>query len=169
MIQVYREQEIPAVIDSVLEIFSQHYDQEETETLRWRIGESVGVGLNSLVLTWSEDNRTAGFLFGFDFRPENWWAQQVSPFLPEGTDWFTNCFELNELAVHPNFQNRGFGRELLEALANDFPYRNTLLSVEQGNDSAIHLYEKLGFEVLKDDLALGGSPNRYLLMNRPGH
>lgn len=166
-ILVYREQEILPLIDSVSEVFSQHYDREETEFLRWRMEKSIGVGLNSLVLTWIEDGRTAGFVFGFDFRPENWWAQQVRRFLPDGIDWFTNCFELNEIAVHPDFQKRGIGRTLLEALATDFTYQNTLLGVKQDNEPAIHLYEQVGFEALTNCLVLGNDHSNYLVMNRP--
>ncbi|MTC14243.1 ribosomal protein S18-alanine N-acetyltransferase [Providencia alcalifaciens] len=56
---------------------------------------------------------------------------------------------LFNIAIHPDFQGHGYGRLLLERLINDLVSRgiSTLwLEVRESNASAIHLYDKLGFQ-----------------------
>lgn len=55
---------------------------------------------------------------------------------------------LFDLAVHPDFQRRGFGRMLLEHVIADLEQRGMLtlwLEVRQSNQPAISLYQALGF------------------------
>lgn len=55
---------------------------------------------------------------------------------------------LFNIAIHPDFQRRGFGRALLEHLIDDLIRREVLtlwLEVRASNDRAIALYETLGF------------------------
>ncbi|HZV06887.1 MAG TPA: GNAT family N-acetyltransferase [Gemmataceae bacterium] len=63
------------------------------------------------------------------------------------------------LAVHPNFQNRGHGRRIVEHLVahaavsvRKMPHVSTLLFLDvYKSNPAISLYEKCGFEVLNPD------------------
>ncbi|PHM55470.1 ribosomal-protein-S18-alanine acetyltransferase [Xenorhabdus hominickii] len=55
---------------------------------------------------------------------------------------------LFNIAIHPDHQSRGYGRALLDHLINILPEKqiNTLwLEVRRSNQSAIRLYEDLGF------------------------
>ncbi|PHM37433.1 ribosomal-protein-S18-alanine acetyltransferase [Xenorhabdus mauleonii] len=55
---------------------------------------------------------------------------------------------LFNIAIHPEYQSRGYGRTLLSYLIDILPEKqiNTLwLEVRRSNQSAIHLYENLGF------------------------
>ncbi|AYA39336.1 ribosomal protein S18-alanine N-acetyltransferase [Xenorhabdus nematophila] len=55
---------------------------------------------------------------------------------------------LFNIAIHPEHQSRGYGRELLTHLINILPEKqiNTLwLEVRRSNQSAIRLYEDMGF------------------------
>lgn len=57
--------------------------------------------------------------------------------------------EITNVAVKPNFQGQGIGTLLLaKALqtAHDNRIRHLILEVRKSNDSAIHLYKKVGFE-----------------------
>lgn len=54
------------------------------------------------------------------------------------------------IMVHPAHKNQGLGTFLLKHSANalfEHGYRDLVLYVTVGNDSAQHLYEKLGFQV----------------------
>ena len=59
--------------------------------------------------------------------------------------------------IHPDYQNRGFGKELVKVTIKKaqetFPKRKTVLYVKKSNPKAIHVYEKLGFEEkgMRDD------------------
>ena len=56
---------------------------------------------------------------------------------------------LLNLCVHPNVQNLGYGRQLLNAMlakANDAGVDKVFLEVRPSNAAAIHLYRSAGFE-----------------------
>ncbi|PHM22960.1 ribosomal protein S18-alanine N-acetyltransferase [Xenorhabdus ehlersii] len=55
---------------------------------------------------------------------------------------------LFNIAIHPEYQSRGYGRALLAHLINILPEKqiNTLwLEVRRSNQAAIRLYEEMGF------------------------
>ena len=59
--------------------------------------------------------------------------------------------EITNVAVHPDMRNRGIGRDMVSALlskASKAGIKRVLLEVRESNDSAIHLYEELGFKKL---------------------
>src|ERR1700678_2989023 len=55
--------------------------------------------------------------------------------------------EVSAVCTHPDFQGRGYARELMSILMRQNILRggDPLLHVRQENVSSIHLYEKLGF------------------------
>ena len=92
------------------------------------------------------------FVFGFDFYPENWWAQQIQNRLSVDRDWYSHTFELNELAVLPSHQRKGIGRQLMEALIHSLSHIIILLGTAQtNNEHVISLYQSLGFENVIED------------------
>jgi ribosomal protein S18 acetylase RimI-like enzyme len=61
---------------------------------------------------------------------------------------------IREVAVHPNYQNRGIaGKLILQAMnyGKRFGAVRAFLMADECNEHAIHLYEKLGFVAKKDD------------------
>nr|WP_282558027.1 ribosomal protein S18-alanine N-acetyltransferase [Providencia burhodogranariea] len=55
---------------------------------------------------------------------------------------------LFNIAVHPDFQGRGYGRLLMDQLINDLIEKDILtlwLEVRESNAAALALYDKLGF------------------------
>lgn len=59
------------------------------------------------------------------------------------------AFIILSIAVDPQFQNQGIGQLLLDAAENEAMargYLKMLLSVNPGNDTAIHFYEKNGWQ-----------------------
>ncbi|UCD39222.1 MAG: ribosomal protein S18-alanine N-acetyltransferase [Fidelibacterota bacterium] len=79
-------------------------------------------------------------------------------------------FLLHNVAVHPDFRDRGIGRKLIEAaeelcLENEF--QRILLEVREDNEIARHLYLSMGFEAVgtrKD--YYGPGQNAYLYTKR---
>ncbi|MGY0211278.1 GNAT family N-acetyltransferase, partial [Bacillus cereus] len=63
--------------------------------------------------------------------------------LEQVDEWLQDCFEFVELAVHPQYQNKGLGtklhNELLEGLSN----RTSVLTTQINNEKARSLYERL--------------------------
>jgi len=96
-----------------------------------------------------ENEKLIGFVYGFDFLKENWWAMQVDSQLPSGIDWYKGTFELNELAVIEKYQGRGYGKKLMKCLIENFEGDKILLSTKKfNNDKIINFYHKLGFKDL---------------------
>lgn len=150
MIKIYKEEEIQKIIDNVSELYDKVYKDSSTEKghLKNRINNSLKLKRNTIILTEEQDGQIIGVLFGFDFKKENWWAEQIIDILPEGINWFENSFELNELFVDNDFQDRKVGHDLLSYLSNTrFDY--VLLSVKKSNEKAIHLYNKFGYESIQ--------------------
>lgn len=62
--------------------------------------------------------------------------------------------------VHPDERGRGVGTELLEQLvayAADGGCETLLLTVDSGNERAVHVYDNLGFDVaerLREELTM---------------
>lgn len=96
-----------------------------------------------------ENEKLIGFVYGFDFLKENWWAMQVDSQLPSGIDWYKGTFELNELAVIEKYQGKGYGKKLMKCLIENFEGDKILLSTKKfNNDKIINFYHKLGFKDL---------------------
>jgi ribosomal protein S18 acetylase RimI-like enzyme len=53
------------------------------------------------------------------------------------------------VGVLPQFRNRGVGRALMETCESRFALARIRLCVREGNFSAIHLYEKLGYQTVE--------------------
>lgn len=66
--------------------------------------------------------------------------------------------DMMNVAVHPDFRRQGVGKQLILALIQELKARNVhclTLEVRASNETAICLYEKLGFE------QIGRRPNYY--------
>ena len=64
----------------------------------------------------------------------------------------SNAIELTYIGVAPDQRGKGLGRDLLNAFieaSRVAGYRSVILSVEKENESAIALYEKAGFKVIR--------------------
>ena len=55
--------------------------------------------------------------------------------------------EIDDLIVAPEFQNKGYGKQILLWALENIQSENVILHVAQWNQKAIRLYEKNGFEI----------------------
>ena len=61
-----------------------------------------------------------------------------------------NEIYINDFAIFEEFQNNGFGTEVLNYIKNKYEDKNFELGVEKGNLKALHLYQKIGFKIFKE-------------------
>jgi ribosomal protein S18 acetylase RimI-like enzyme len=86
-------------------------------------------------------------------RPFVLW-QLISSVLSSSTEMEMkqDAIELTYIGIALNHRERGLGRNLLKAFieaSRSNGYRSVLLSVEKENSSAVALYEKSGFKIIK--------------------
>jgi ribosomal protein S18 acetylase RimI-like enzyme len=114
----------------------------------------------------SLDARVVGFAYGYTSVPGGWWRETVAAGLnrADAGNWFGDCFELAELAVVPEHQQRGLGRRLHDLLLTGLPHRTSLLSTQMDNEPATRFYLRLGWSVIRSDFAFPNRPHPYLIM-----
>lgn len=141
------ESEMLQYSETLSNVYNQAMHQQVN--LLERIQNSIESQKNPLIFVVVDHGQIIGFVYGFDFKKENWWAQQVSHELPKEIDWFEARFELNELMVLPEYQNQGVGSRLMEDLLKQTDFIGILLSTARNkNDRAVAFYKKWGFQPL---------------------
>jgi ribosomal protein S18 acetylase RimI-like enzyme len=95
----------------------------------------------------SNEEALVGFGYGYLVAPGQWWHDQVRAAMDRRTakKWLPGAFEVCELHVHPDFQSRGLGRQLLHALVEDADATAALLSTPDADTKAFRLYHADGF------------------------
>jgi ribosomal protein S18 acetylase RimI-like enzyme len=78
-----------------------------------------------------------------------------------------DSFEVGELHVHPDYQGRGIGRELLLSLADGRPERTAVLSTRDAESRARRLYRSVGFADLLTGFRFPGGGEPYAIMGAP--
>lgn len=76
-----------------------------------------------------------------------------------GKDKDNNTFEIGNICVKPEYQNKGIGTAVLKEILFEHKEQNIKLQVFKINDKAIKLYEKMGFK--KED----ETETHYIMIN----
>jgi ribosomal protein S18 acetylase RimI-like enzyme len=110
--------------------------------------------------------------FSYGFRGENgqWWHDVVAAALIArsgpaiAAQWLADSLEIAEVHVHPDYHRRGIGRSLVLGLADRRRERTAVLSTQDAESPARHLYRGLGFTDLLTGYAFPGTPVPYAVM-----
>ena len=110
--------------------------------------------------------------FSYGFRGENgqWWHDVVAAALIArsgpgiAAQWLADSLEIAEVHVHPDYHRRGIGRSLVLGLADGRQERTAVLSTQDTESPARHLYRSLGFTDLLTGYAFPGTPVPYAVM-----
>jgi ribosomal protein S18 acetylase RimI-like enzyme len=113
-----------------------------------------------------------GFSYGFSSADGQWWHDVVFSALTAraggelAAAWLTDCLEIAEVHVHPDFQHRGIGRSLVLGLAEGRGEHTAVLSTPDEDSTARRLYRGLGFaDLLTGYVFPGSEPDvRYAVM-----
>lgn len=149
--------EIKDYDSTIIEIYCEamNYSKEKGQLLSGRLLQN-----NTRIWIAQEDEKIVGFLFGKNFKKDNWWAKQINNYLPQDIDWYQHTFEINELMVLPNHQSKGIGRELLRHLHSNTDYEIYLLGTSKyQNERIIGFYESLGYRTIIETFYYEGSTN----------
>ena len=72
-------------------------------------------------------------------------SDQLVGFVSGTPNWTSHIDWIVTLAVHPDHQNKGLGRKLLEVAERGLAQSRLRLTVRVSNEPAIHLYESSGY------------------------
>ncbi|MHA2392534.1 MAG: GNAT family N-acetyltransferase [Promethearchaeota archaeon] len=76
---------------------------------------------------------------------------------------------VHHLAVDPDFQNRGYGKIMMEELINEFRkigVHKIHLFIEHTNDEVVQFYHNLGWDIRDDLIMMSFIPNKNLYKMR---
>ena len=127
-------------------------------------------GFRALAVTCSDPARIVAFTYGFRGVPGQWWHDVVRAGITASAgwtaaqDWLDSVLEIAEVHVHPDFQARGIGRQMLLALTAGRDERTALLSTRDAQTPARRLYHSLGFEDLLTGFMFPGGGPAYAVM-----
>ncbi|MFI8002815.1 GNAT family N-acetyltransferase [Streptomyces sp. NPDC086010] len=115
------------------------------------------------------DGRLVGFVYGLPNHRTHWWSTVVEPYLrATGTDdWLDDSFVITELHVHPGFQQRGVGRELITTITDAVGLPRSILSAIDTESPARGLYRALGYQDLARQVLFPSAPKPYAVMGAP--
>ena len=122
-------------------------------------------GFRALAVTIGTPPRAVAFSYGFHGLPGQWWHDVVQTGITAragraaATSWLEDVMEIAEVHVHPDYQARGIGRQMLYSLTAGRSERTAVLSTREGESRARRLYRSVGFaDLLTDFLFPGGGP-----------
>jgi ribosomal protein S18 acetylase RimI-like enzyme len=122
-------------------------------------------GFRALAVTGGTPARVVAFSYGFHGLPGQWWHDVVQSGITAragraaAVRWLEDVLEIAEVHVHPDYQARGIGRQMLLTLTADRTERTAVLSTRDGETRARRLYRSIGFtDLLTDFLFPGGGP-----------
>jgi ribosomal protein S18 acetylase RimI-like enzyme len=122
-------------------------------------------GFRALAVHNGAPSRIVAFTYGFHGLPGQWWHDVVrsgiaaSAGAAAAVTWLEDVLEVAEVHVHPDYQARGIGRQMLLALTAGRVERTALLSTRDAETPARRLYRSLGFaDILAGFLFPGGGP-----------
>jgi GNAT superfamily N-acetyltransferase len=122
-------------------------------------------GFRALAVYTGNPPRIVAFTYGFHGQHGQWWHDVVHSAITARADastadgWLRDVLEVAEVHVHPDYQARGIGRQMVLTLASGRGERTAVLSTRDGETPARRLYRSLGFaDLLTDFLFPGGGP-----------
>ena len=115
-------------------------------------------------------DQVVAFAYGFRGAPGQWWHDVVRTGITAksgpsaATAWLDDVMEIAEVHVHPGYQARGIGRDMLLSLTAGREERVALLSTRDAPTRAKRLYQRLGFAELLTQFAFPGGGPPYAVM-----
>jgi ribosomal protein S18 acetylase RimI-like enzyme len=122
-------------------------------------------GVRALAAT-APGDRMVGFVYGMPNSRGHWWSTVVEPYMRQtgNDDWLDDSFTITELHVHPRFQGRGLGRELITTITDTAPEPRSILSAIDVESRARRLYRALGYVDLARPVHFPSAPSPYAVM-----
>lgn len=115
-----------------------------------------------------QDGRLAGFAYGYKSLPGQFYRGKLEEQMTQDQAdfWLNDCFEFVELAVDLSYKRRGVGSSLHDKLFEVVRNSTAVLTTSISNISAVSLYEKKRWKIIKDHAPVISSRNLQVIMGR---
>ncbi|MEU6978872.1 MULTISPECIES: GNAT family N-acetyltransferase [unclassified Streptomyces] len=162
---------LAARVDEALDVQAQAFGLEADEIVVRRhivLRHLLNPGACAFGAT-TPDGRLVGFVYGMPNDRTHWWSTIVEPYLrTSGSQgWLDDSFVITELHVHPAFQGRGIGRELITTITDGSELPRSILSAIDTDSPARGLYASLGYVDLARQVHFPSAPRPYAVMGAP--
>jgi ribosomal protein S18 acetylase RimI-like enzyme len=126
-------------------------------------------GFRAITVTVPPSPQVVAFSYGFRGAAGQWWHDVVRAAVGPvaAARWLTDSLEIAEVHVRPEHQRRGIGRGLLLSLTDGRDERTAVLSTQDENSPARHLYQSMGFTDLLTRFDFPGGGPSYAVMGAP--
>lgn len=141
--------------EEILKIYNEAYsytDDKEGDFLFERFKDSFGKDLNSIFLACFVREKIVGFIYGFDFKKDNWFYKEVIDQIKDKMDT-ENVFEFNEICVLKKYRRKRIGTFLIETLKKNIKAKKIIFCTEKNNndESSINFYKSLESKIIVDN------------------
>jgi GNAT superfamily N-acetyltransferase len=166
----YTKDDVIAARNELGELYRRAFRVESDERIELFISNSLvqhaGYAGYRCVVAVDEAGTIAGFVYGYHSEPGRWWHDTVAPAIRNHAagEYLINAFEFVEFAVLPEFQGRGIGKALHNAILSQTTESHALLSTDAGINPAHELYLRLGWTDLVRDFVYPGGGGVAVLM-----
>ncbi|MUK88890.1 GNAT family N-acetyltransferase [Ornithinibacillus sp. L9] len=153
-------------IEKVVQLYDLVWDQQDSEMLNRLKRHSSYPGFVGLVAH-SKDNEITGFIYGYTSLTGQYYHGILQEGLEEEKDfWLHNCFELVEIAVHPEYRKKKVAESLLNNLQTYLHHRTAILTTQTNNIPARRLYGKNNWLTIRDDFYPVKEGPPYVIMGK---
>ncbi|MFC4408869.1 GNAT family N-acetyltransferase [Chungangia koreensis] len=153
-----------ALFDQIESLYNRVWNQSIDERLRKHYTYD---GFRGVALL-SKTDRLKGFAYGYTSLPGQYYhgllAKELAP--NEYEHWLTDCFEVVELAVDPDFRRQGHAKTLMTELLDEVERKTAILTTQTDNHSARSLYESMGWVIVKERFYPGVPDKPYVIMGK---
>nr|WP_304217247.1 GNAT family N-acetyltransferase [Fredinandcohnia onubensis] len=155
------------VIQKVAELYKEVWNSEDHSIKERILKHSSYKGFRGFAIL-SKEDRVIGFAYGYTSLPGQFYHELLAKEFnsEEYHDWFQDCFEFVELAVHPSYRKQGLGKMLISKLVEGVDNSTTILTTQINNTSARSLYESLQWKVLKEPFYPSSLEHPYVIMGK---
>jgi ribosomal protein S18 acetylase RimI-like enzyme len=114
------------------------------------------------------DARLAGFVYGYNSQEGQYYRGLIERELSEKETltWLEDCFEVVELAVHPDSRKQGIGRLLEQRLLEKVSNKTAILTTQYDNFAARQLYRSLGWTAIEESFFPDQTGTAYVIMGK---
>ncbi|MEV8631753.1 GNAT family N-acetyltransferase [Streptosporangium sp. NPDC051023] len=164
--------EFTAGLDAVLDIYTaaMHPPADQLTGRKAIMGNHATYPGFTCLFAERADGKPVGVAYGFHGEPGQWWHDVVRRAVTEhngvpwARGWLGDAFELAEIHVHPDYQDKGIGRAMVTGLCEGRRERTAVLSTRDQATAARHLYRSVGFVDLLTQFVFPGGYERYAIV-----